>query len=519
MKTSIVMTLLFMSMLLLMTVDLCSQPLTHNYLPNPGVGLMTEDTKALDLMANHYQVSTVFAAIYLSEVLTDEFINDDGSVDIARFYPVFCRYADGKFHFFRKPYRYVLRVFPSINASSPTFYTYTVNSNITHDSLVLIGYPKKIYDMLVKSNYPPTYVYRDDADRFKKTKNFSVMDFREPIVYNIYETLLQCLEKYLKEDSGKKDIYGNVVTKGDFISFIEMGFVGPWGEGNAAAYEGHCDYASLVGVAELYKKYLFNYLLVAPSYGMRKVNAPNDDIERFQYYLATTTYGSTKKNRFGQYYGNKEFGLFIDHLGTLDTQRDFTLTGYGDLKTIAHNKYKKAPVIGENCGRYEWESDKILGNIEEYGVSVLKPWGKLDELSDEGSLRWRLATSEMGYHLKVIDSSIETRLFQKLIKFSIVNEGVAPCYDAFWCPILTIRSKIDGNVRFEICLKKKDTFREFGVTTKTVKIKTPFLSHYERKHFTELYDVCFSVIDTKCISPNMYLDNDERTNNGEYLLF
>lgn len=511
--------LIFIISIILFAGDTFAQlPEPRRYLPNSGAGLMCDDNEVLgSLTGYNAKASNLFTAIYLSEVLTDEYILPDGNVDETLFYQRFQGYLDWKFKYFKTDCRFIVRVFPTINASSPTFYTQTISSDITPDGNVLIGYPSKIYNIIEKGNYPPTYLYRDDATLFKGTRNFSVVDFRDEHIFSLYDVLLRCLSKYFDETINRQDVNGNVIKKGDFVEGIEMGFIGPWGEGNAKALDGHCDYNSLVKIAELYKQHLSGYNLIAPTYGMRIENAPNDDIIRFQYYLATTTYGSLKKDRNGCYFGNKEFGLFVDHWGTLDTQRDYTLTKYGSLSEIAHGKKYKALVVGENCGRFEWESQRIKEQIIEYGVSLLKPWGNISELTSEGAKKWRNACTYLGYHFRL--NRAEFSLLRRRIRVDIqlANEGSAPCLSNYWHPTIVIKEKASGNTRMIIDLKDYLDLTSYG-SLLSCSIKTKKFSRNEIKAFSQLYDVLFVIRDIKAIAPNMSLESMDykENNNNEY---
>lgn len=475
------------------------------YTPNTGRGLLTEDDNIISLFSGQGETrsTTQFLYTYLNEVLTDDCILDNGKIDDRILYKTLKAHFDSVLNF-DGGVRYVLRVFPTCCSSWEGYSPFLVDDKNTDDGKMLIWYPVKLHKLLMESEFPTTS-YRRDISAFKKTKNLSIIDLRSELIYNVYDRVIRAFSLYLEEKLDRRNLSGRKLKKGDFISCIEMGFVGPYGEGRTDFYAFYKDSESLIRIAELYKKYLSDYVLVAPGFGMRNDITLNQNLIPFQKYLLTTSYGK-----------GKEFGLFIDHLGHYNYRLDFTLAipSIKNPREIASQKYLKAPFIGENSGVFQDESKRILECVDEWHISMCAPWGNLS-MENDAVNAWRNAFNKMGYVFSIANDSVSFNGRNVEISFDISNLGVAYCYWDIWQPEIVIKVH---NTNKEIAIINISkylnlTSRIFPIKVSIKKRVIP-ISRYLRDNKTK-YDVYLRIVDKKNISgPIVFADGTE----GEYAL-
>lgn len=437
------------------------------------------------------KATTQFKYAYLKSVLTDKCINDDGSINEKALYKSLKNHFDKALDY-DGCVRYVLRVFPTCCSSSAWYSPILVDDKYTEDGKMYIWYPEKLHKILMESEYPTMSFYKD-ITVFKDTKNLSIIDFRSDIVYNVYDIVLRCFSQYLNETIDRKDIYGHYLKKGDFISCIEIGYVGPFGEGRTDFYSMYETAEPLIRIAELYKKYLKDYILVAPGYGMRKDITTNPNLIPFQKYLLTTTYNE-----------NREFGLFIDHLGHWNYLSDFNLKipGIENLRIDACRKYMVAPFIGENSGGFQRESKSIVDCVKEYRLSMCDPWGELD-LDNNAIQEWSLASEIMGYVFSIKNDSVKIKGRNARVCFDLTNEGVSFYYWDFWEPELVLKEHNTSNI-----VSVHNISRYMDLTSKSFhkhidfkKKVIPLFRYLTKKN--KKYDIYIRVVDKKGISDNM----------------
>lgn len=463
------------------------------YTSNTGRGLMTKNDqyiKSLTIREDSHS-TTQFLYAYLNAVMTDDCIRDDGMIDEDNLYITLKKYFDRVLDFDGN-IRYIIRAFPTCCSSWEGFSPKLVEDKYTNDGKMLIWYPEKLHQLLMDSNNP-TISYWKNIDAFKKTKNLSIIDLRSELVYNVYDKVLKCFSNYLNESVNRKDINGNFLKKGDFILCIEMGYVGPFGEGRTDFYGMYESSEPLIRIAELYKKYLSDYILVAPGFGMRTDITTNPNLLLFQHYLLTTTYGE-----------GKEFGLFIDHLGHYNYKLDFTLnmSDIYNIRELACNKYKNAPFIGENSGNFQDESKRIFECVNEFHISMCEPWGDLI-IDKEAVRKWRRASEIMGYVFSLNNDSVSWYKRKISVSFEIENEGVAYYYWDFWKPELVVKDRNSKEIISVIDISKELVLSS-NIFPQRVDIKKkaiPFFLYLGHKKND--YDVFLRVIDEKGISDNM----------------
>lgn len=498
----------------------------HIYLNNPGVGVTTYDlvtTKKI-IGSSSLELSTKFRYIYLSDVLKDNCITKNGEIDKGQLYLNIKEYFDATIDY-TKNIRYNIRIFPEYNGAAPCANSRVLLNKKTDDGKLLINYPKSLHDIVTKQKYPPIIIKALFPKGFKQTKNIALLDFRNHFVRQVYRSVLKCFASYLKEKVPAPALLSSTnadtsITKGDFIARIEMGFIGPWGEGMTYYLKDQVNSFSLQSVAEAYKLYFKDYILISPSFGMRTNTTSNKGLYEFEYYLLTTKYGSSKKNK-GILTGDREFGLFIDHIGSPDSYNDFSLNYNGqDFKTIALKKYLIVPVIGENSGNLEKENSRVIKDIQRFGLSLCNVWTQfnLNAFPDSTLQKWRDAASYFGYRFFFNNNHTSIRNNTLNVSFQMGNKSYSPLYDDFWLPQIVIRDNqnkelqvidIDKELNLKAipCLKSPVNYQ---VTVKAIKS----LHHIPNKS-----KVYFRIIDKCHINENMFLDNDSRTEKGEYLLY
>ncbi len=497
----------------------------QEYLNNPVSGFTTYDINIKSKIAiakQSWKVASDFKYIYMSDILNDECFTSNGRIDKRQLYKNIKEYFDRHINY-QDNKRYNIRIFPEYNGNEACKQAVILLRANTDDKKLLINYPKKLYKIVSRQKYPPFVIKAIFPKKFSQTKNIALLDMRNVTVQKLHDAMFETFARYLEEKVKAPHLASSTTAKdscrkGDFIARIEMGYVGPWGEGMTKYYGSNVDATSYIKIAEMYKKHFKDYTLVAPSFGMRTGTTTNKSLHTFEYYLLTTTYGTLKK-RNGQLMGSKEFGLFIDHLGSYD-RGDFSLSYNGQkFMLMALQKYRKAPVIGENNGRLV--SDSLMFNdIRRWGISFCSVWS----LTDVSSIpytdlnRWRKATLYLGYRFHISTSHTSIKDNGLHVYFHLGNRSYSPLYDDFWLPQIVIRDRNDSilqvidadkfiNLKSVPCLK--ESFKYEVMVNKTIPLKIVLQKGAK---------VYFRVIDKCHINENMFLDNEGRTKHGEYLL-
>lgn len=522
---------LVFSLMLLLTVSVLksySQGL-NKVLINPGSGFMSWEwlypyLSLKDSPSDKLKPATSLVYFCMNNLTSDTCIYKDGRINERQVYKEVKRFFDKTLDY-KRNIRYVVCLGSTYDGNALN-HPQIISNASSDDGKLYLWYPQRMYNLIRKQKYPPLVTKAIYPQKFKETKNVSILDFRNALVQKYYEAVIRQFVRYLKEpvQSPKLESSSNAVTlcrKGDFISRIEISFMGPWGEGITSYYKDYKDSKPLIKIAELFKKYLYDYWIIAPSYGMRTNTTPNKNLYEFQYYLLTTTYGSQKRDRNGLYYGKKEFGLGVSHLGQQDYKNDFSLNYKNfDFKNKALQKSKVAPFLGENGGQIIDETKLLLQNIKEYGVSLCKPWcaGNINDIPAEYHEKWAEAAKFFGYRFYFSIPNIEIKNNALRVYFHLGNRSYSPLYDDFWLPQIVIRDSNDSllqvidadkfiNLKSTPCLK--DSFKYEVMVNKTIPLKTALPKGAK---------VYFRVIDKYHINENMFLDNEWRTRNGEYLL-
>lgn len=498
------------------------------YLNNPNTGITTYDVnikeKSINNSNQNAPLATRFNYIYLSDILTDECINGKNNIDKDKLYENIKICFDRLINY-SKNQRHNIRIFPEYNGSGPCKNSTVIPLSTMDDGKLLINYPQRLYDIISRQKYPPFIIKAIFPKGFKVTKNIALLDMRNKFVQRLYDAIFESLSRYLEEKVKSPHLVSSTTAtdscrKGDFIGRIEMGFVEPWGEGMTTFYGQNVDTESYIRIAEMYKKYFKGYNLIAPSFGMRINTTTNKNLYAFQYYLLTTKYGSLRKKK-NLFSGHKEFGLFIDHIGTRDCNWDFTLSYKGEFfRPIALKKYRSAAVIGENSGEIDRESPIVMKNIKEFGISLCNIWTSKDVTSipDSAVQGWKNAANYLGYRFYLSNLQTTIKDNRLHVYFHLGNRSYSPLYDDFWLPQIVIRNsnnsilKVIGADKF-INLKSipclKDSFKYEVMVNKTI----PLMESLPKGA-----KVYFRVIDKCHINENMFFDNEGRTEHGEYLL-
>lgn len=500
------------------------------YYPNPGRGYMSGDKSLVKKVANikedtpYYFSANTFKSIYLNEILTNDCIIRNNVLDREKIYKNIKQYFD-TFLNRKSKTRYILRIFPN-NEGNSTQKAFLVNNSKAENNKMYIWLPTKMYDIMEKSQYPVIQGKAIYPKYFKITSNVGIVDYRNQFVYNVYNTILEQFALYLQEEIEAPRLNSDTdmphrCKRGDLIYCIEMGFVGSWGEGITKEYMDYSDSEPLINIAELYKKHLSSFLLIAPSYGMRKNKTTNPALYPFQYYLLTTTYGSSKKDKQGLFYGKKEFGLFMDHLGSKDYLHDFDIEYQGkNLKEIAKEKYKKAPFIGENNGQFNSEKELILQNINEYNISLADLWSAIpvDSITDHAASVWKAAANQLGYAFYITRQKGNIKKGTLKVSFFISNKGSAIPYQNYWLPQLVVRDKNNKiqkiiNIDKELNLSRIPLSLNQGIT-----FNTAINIRKEVPKSLNGMQIFLRFVDKKHINENMFILNKKRNQHGEYLL-
>lgn len=498
------------------------------YLNNPGVGITTYDLittqKIIGRFRTNVELSTRFRYIYLSDVLTDNCISKAGKIDKTVLYHTIKKYFDSVIDY-KKNIRYNIRIFPEYNGAAPCVNSTVIKTPKTDDGKVLINYPRKLYNILLTQKFPPILIKALFPKDFKQTKNIALLDFRNHLVRQVYSSVLECLATYLQEKVPAPILLSSTnasqnITKGNFIARIEMGFIGPWGEGMTSYLKNKVDPTSLQSIVEAYKLYFKDYCLIAPSFGMRTNTTQNKQLYEFEYYLLTTKYGSLKKTN-GILTGNKEFGLFIDHIGNPDTYNDFSLNYKGkDFKLDALKKSLVAPIIGENSGNLSLENSRVIKDIQKFGLSLCNVWTqfKLTEISDTLLKDWHKAASLFGYRFFINENRTSITNNKVNIFFLMGNKSYSPLYDDFWLPQIVIRDANDKELQV-IDIDKELNLKSIPCLKSPMNYQIMIKANKQLRNVPHGSKVYFRIIDKCHINENMYLDDDGRTEKGEYLLY
>lgn len=492
------------------------------YLPNPGSGLMVDyfDESLTSHNEEFYRTGNDFIYFTINKFLTDECIKN-GKINEKVLYENIKNIFDKSFLFTRNR-RYIVCIGCSYDGNCQ-FNPYVVTSS--QGEKLYCWYPPKMYTMISKQKYPPLVAKAIYPQKFKETNMVSILDFRNKFVKSMYDSILRLFARYLEEPVKAPGIKSSSnasqeCKKGDFVSRIEINFMGPWGEGITSYYSDYKNSDDLIYLTELYKKYFYKYWIIAPSYGMRTNTTKNKNIYRFQYYLLTTTYGSLKKDRNGLYYGHKEFGLGVSHLGGIDYKYDFDLPYKNiDFKRIAQKKCLKAPFVGENNGRIAEETALMMDNIKDYGVSLCKPWTavNINDIPDSTLQKWREAASFFGYHFYINGNHTSVKNNTLNVYFLMGNRSYSPLYDDFWLPQIVIRDK-DGKELQVINIDKDLNLKSIPCKKSPLNYEVMVNAKKQVNVAITGCKVYFRIIDKCHINENMYLDNDGRTTKGEYLL-
>lgn len=492
------------------------------YLPNPGSGLMVDylDEYLTNHNSNFYRTGNDFVYFPINKFLTDECIKK-GKIDETVLYNNIKGVYDRVLKFSRNR-RYIICIGCSYDGNCQLD-PYLVTSQ--KGERIYCWYPPKMYYLISKQKYPPMVTKAIYPDKFKETKLVSILDIRNKFVKKVYDSILRLFGRYLEEPVEAPVLKSATnaarqCTKGDFVSRIEINFIGPWGEGITTYYSDYENADDFIYITELYKKYLCKYWLIAPSYGMRTNTTKNKNLYAFQYYLLTTTYGSLKKDKNGLYYGDKEFGLGVSHLGEDDYKYDFDLSYNNyDFKEIASQKCLIAPFVGENSGMVLKESTMLMDNIKEYGVSLCKPWTRVSikNIPETALQKWRDAASFFGYRFYITNNNTSIKDGRLNLFFLMGNSSYSPLYDDFWLPQIVIRDKDEKELRV-IDIDKDLNLRKIPCKKSPLNYEVMVNTKKQVGNVPDGVKVYFRVIDKCHINENMYLDNDGRTGKGEYLL-
>lgn len=494
------------------------------YLPNPCCGLFGGNF-IKEIQDNDTSFRRTNLSIYLpiNVFLKDNCFTNAGEINEKQLYNNIKEVFDEKISF-QNNIRYIICFGCSYdgNCEYEPFVLPTYDKFV---SKVYCWYPPKMYNKIIKQKYPPLISKAIYPERFHESKYVSILDFRNLFVQKVYDRIIAMFGKYLSEEveAPRLNSSTNAKTKckkGDFVSRVEISFIGPWGEGATNQYSSYQNSDALIAMVELYKKYLYNYWLVVPSYGMRTNTTPNKNLYPFQYYLLTTTYGSLKKDGNGYYYGNKEFGLGMSHVGAEDYLWDFILP-YKNIpfKEIALKKCLKAPFIGESMGYLASPQNLIMNNVKDYGISIGNIWSneELNSLPDSIIQRWKEAISFFGYRFYITNNNTSIKDGRLNLFFLMGNSSYSPLYDEFWLPQIVIRDKDEKELRV-IDIDKDLNLRQIPCKKSPLNYEVMVNTKKQVGNLPDGAKVYFRVIDKCHINENMYLDNDGRTGKGEYLL-
>lgn len=495
------------------------------YLDNPCTGISSYDYRIRNKVTNtdKSEFVTFSSYIYLSDVLRENCFTNRGLLDEEQLYENIKGYFDSIINY-RLNRRHDIKIFPDYNGSQPCKNSSVINSNLTDDGKLLINFPITLYRILSKQKYPPIIIKAIFPEKYKVTKNIALLDFRNSTVQSIYEAVLKEFSKYLQGivDSPNLQSSSNAKTKvhkRDFISRIKMAYIGPWGEGITYIYGKNANSAAFIKIAEMYKTYLPDKWLIAPSYGMRTNTTTNENYIEFEYYLLTTKYGSLKKQK-GYFTGDKEFGLFVDHIGMDDCDRDFSLCYNGiPFRPIAMQKYKSSPLIGENTGSLKSEEKLLPKQIKEFGFSLCNVWiNSYSQIADSIQYPvWKENSIYFGYRFYITNNNTSIKDGRLNLFFLMGNSSYSPLYDDFWLPQIVIRDKDEKELRV-IDIDKDLNLRQIPCKKSPLNYEVMVNTKKQVGNVPDGVKVYFRVIDKCHINENMYLDNDGRTGKGEYLL-
>lgn len=349
-----------------------------------------------------------------------------------------------------------------------------------------------------------------------------------------YDTILRLFSLFFNEEvvapalSSENNEIQYTVKRGDFINIIGIHFFGMYGEGGFAnnAYP-NVSNDGMIGIVEMYKKHLYNYWLVAPIDG-KNATGNKYGLDKFQYYIMTSTYGNTVTDSNGMYYGEKGIGLLNGHV-------NWDLNDCSLYKEELNQKYKNSVLSGENA-ESESNQNNLLEKIyqrvmdKHYSAFILR-WDGVTQTPQYVLAESKKLLGRIGYKLLIVtniwNTKSQSNAQSTILKGEIVfvNIGSSPCYYEYWKAQIVVREAYTDSI-LEIIdvpldqpliqLTQKCITGDSFSSKDTFSIKLPDID--ATKYNGANYNVFLRFIDTHRVSENMFLANKNRTNKGEYCI-
>lgn len=470
-------------------------PDSTSFFRNPGIGcfVWANFDKQPDYLTPFLQ------GLYIRLSWVDVF--KDGHINFDAFTPIF-----------KEAYKFKQRVDIGafFNLSMTKDPRYRLDDETYHGKDVYICYPKELHRKLMASmKYKPRLIYVNTSDTY-----WYCIDWRNPIAKKEYKNLLIAFNDFLNEPWNGK-------TRRMYVNSIQIRFWGFWGEGhnNFLVKQGKNDPTlledsrTMIKMDKMYEKIFPDIQLIAP--GMGKESFIPDKWKDW------ALYEMSGKNPYGNY------GLFIDHLNNDPHSTDFKLT-YKNLsfENMAFSKWKNAPVTGEGyiLNYFDFKKNRLEPidptlNIEDYDVEKyhINSFNLIrnDRSSQNQEQKlFHAIAQRVGYKLYIVSENLKNKK-SNAISFYIGNMGNNPIYSNYWIVELIERDPHGNLVSIKTLnlnlrsLKVSDEYLNFDISKcyhLSIKKKVPNHLYFLR------------IRDKLGISPNMYLYNVQRTNNGEYPL-
>ena len=375
------------------------------------------------------------------------------------------------------------------------------------------SYPNYLHQRMKSSN---------DADVLYKNAN-GVLNW-EPNFNNLFfiERYIKLLSVFSDYLNSYQSIEKSQICRKDYVRFIEMRFLGWWGEGAYPTALIPSDFANLKKIVDAYAVSFPDIWILAPTNGMRYNS--NTALRDFNFYLLRS------KNDRG------EFGLFRDNWG--DNDLLYSTLFYAGNKAsdkgdkmyeLIKNKWQKAPVIGEPI-RLDFTQKytpylNLVEQVEYMHPCIIRNSNtsldkmKGDNLTAEQQkviLEFNRMYSLIGFRYFFVLKDIHPldRRLELILNWG--NIGLTPTYD-LWYIVFFIKDD-SGKVIWS---------KHSGLDLRTVyphpNLKYGYYSFDKIAEFKEFIphlrgNLYLKVVDPQNISPNMYLSQQGRLIDGSYFL-
>ena len=389
------------------------------------------------------------------------------------------------------------------------------------DKVIFYQFPTFVYDALYEAEkYPLRFIRYYNSTKNGKPSYNAIIDWRNPTAVQYYREALQMAAVVLNTEITE----GSGIYYKDAVSSIQIRFFGKWGEGHNEEYIN--TYANdietsedLIKIVDIYRELFPDIRLIAPEDGKTDLYLKNG-LGDFEKYLMTAS------NDVGV------FGFFNDHIGTSFSNisnRDFDGL---DIFNIFANRYKEAPVIGEdyNHAQYDgylpagvhFKNDCLTFHYCSFRYSNLLGSSKTVNYKHCSVKRMLSEVYDMlGARIFFIPICAYVSGTSIIVRLLLGNMGLTPVYGNYWNIQIVVRNSSGEEVDV---IDNAFSFSEVPLMSETMQPR--WYECLEKEITSEVAtDVSYNgvhyylrAVDTKGISANFYFSNIDRTAEGEYLI-